>query len=87
MVFDKHLAEKISHKIEQRYDRVTKWMWCKFSFIIMNSALLCLGGSWSINVNSESVNDFSIACDFIFQILRACEPALVFGFCFAVASP
>ena len=57
------LADKIVHKTEQSFDRVMTWVWCKLSCIIMKSALLRDRGRRSINVNSDSVEDFSIACD------------------------
>ena len=59
----------------KRKQRANGGVRCKLSFIIMKSAFLCLRDSRSINVNSEYVDHFSIACDdrrlwdFIFRIL------------------
>ena len=63
VIYHKHLAEKIASKTGQSYERVMTWIRCKLSFVVMRSALLCLRGSRSVNVNVECVDDFAFACD------------------------
>ena len=63
-IYHKFLAEKISQKTEQRYDQVMAWIRCKLSFLIIRSALLCLRGSRSVRkMNTDCIDDFSLACD------------------------
>ena len=63
ILFHKQLADKIANKTDQKYHKVIAWIRCKLSFLIMRSALLCLRGSRTIKINSNSVEDFEIACD------------------------
>ena len=59
----KHLAEKISRKTEERYEKVISVIRCKLSFIILKSALLCIRGSRSHIPKRIIDDDFSIAHD------------------------
>ena len=62
-VHHKILAEKIAQKTGQRYDQVMSWIRCKLSFLIIRSALLCLRGSRSVKMNTDTIDDFDLACD------------------------
>ena len=62
-VYHKFLAEKIAQKTGQRYDQVMSWIRCKLSFLIIRSALLCLWGSRSVKMNTDTIDDFDLACD------------------------
>lgn len=61
--FHKHLADKIAVKTGQQYEHVISWIRCKLSFVVMRSALLCLRGSRTVNINTDTAEDFAIACD------------------------
>ena len=61
--FHKHLADKIATKTNQRYEDVIAWIRCKLSFLIMQSAQLCLRGSRTVAEANEIVEDYGIACD------------------------
>ena len=63
MLYHKQLADKIATKTDKRYDKVMVWVRCKLSFLIMRSALFCLRGSRTTKVNTDAVEDFSLACD------------------------
>ena len=63
--FHKLLADKLSLKTGDRYEKVLTWIRCKISFLIIRSALLCLRGSGSIfsDKQVDVVDYFTIACD------------------------
>ena len=51
-IFHKNLADKIANKTGQQYSKVSNFIRCKLSYLIIKSALLCLRGSRSINSKS-----------------------------------
>ena len=59
-MFHKHMAEKIAKKFNENYKKVITVTRCKLSFIILRSALLCIGGSQSNHVLKD---EFSSAFD------------------------
>ena len=46
-MYHKHIAEKISTKTEERYEKVLSMIRCKLSFIILRACLMCIRGSRS----------------------------------------
>ena len=40
--FHKHIAQKISAKTEENYNRVLSLVRCKLSFLILRSVLICV---------------------------------------------
>ena len=40
-MYHKHIAEKISTKTEERYEKVLSMIRCKLSFIILRACLMC----------------------------------------------
>ena len=44
-MFYKHIAQKISTKTEENYDRVFSLIRCKLSLLILRSILICARGS------------------------------------------
>lgn len=63
-VFHKHIAERITEKSGDRYNKVMTWIRCKLSFIILRACLTCIRGSRQHKIpNATSVvEDFSFAC-------------------------
>ena len=60
-MFHKHVAEKISIKTEERYEKVLSTIRCKLSFIILKSVLMCVRGSRSYKL--KNFDDFEIVSD------------------------
>ena len=56
------MAEKITKKFNESYEKVITVIRCKSSFIILRSALLCLRGSWSNHILKD-IDEFSLAFD------------------------
>ena len=61
-MYHKHIAEKISRKYDERYEKVINIIRCKLSFIILKSALLCVRGSRSYKKFID-IDEFSLAFD------------------------
>ena len=63
--FHKHIANKISCKTGERYDKVVSWIRCKLSFLILRACLTCLRGSRVISRDafSEVPDDIALASD------------------------
>lgn len=62
--FHKHVADRISEKHGEKYDKVMAWIRCKLSFIILRACLTCLRGSRPHRVTNEATvtDDFDLAC-------------------------
>ena len=43
--FHQHIAQLISEKTDEKYDKVLGWIRCKLSFLILRACLTCLRGS------------------------------------------
>ena len=61
--FHKHLADMISLKNGERYERILSITRCKLSFLILKSSLMCIRGSRSYNKCSTNFDGFEIACN------------------------
>jgi hypothetical protein len=61
--FHKHLADMISLKNGERYERILSIIRCKLSFLILKSSLMCIRGSRSYNKCNTNFDDFEIACN------------------------
>ena len=63
-VFIKHIADRISQKTGERYEKVIAWIRCKTSFLILRACLTCLRGSRSRSTAEEQsiTEDFSLSC-------------------------
>ena len=61
-MFNKHIAQKISVKTEQNYDRVFSLIKCKRSFLILISVLICVRGNRSVSNNRVHLDDVSLTC-------------------------
>ena len=63
-VFIKHIADRISQKTGERYEKVIAWIRCKTSFLILRACLTCLRGSRSRSTAEELLitEDFSLSC-------------------------
>ena len=60
-VYHKHLAERIAEKTGENYNKVITYIRTKLSFIILQSALLCIRGSRSSStVRSNVGEDFGL---------------------------
>ena len=44
-VFHKPIADRISEKTGDKYDKIISWIRCKLTFIILRACLACLRGS------------------------------------------
>ena len=63
-MYHKHIAEKISTKTEERYEKVLSMIRCKLSFIILRACLMCIRGSrCASKMKITDVDDFGIAYD------------------------
>ena len=64
-LFHKHLAERLSEKTNDRYEKVISWIRCKLSFLILRACLTCIRGSRQFKTPNETsvVEDFSFACN------------------------
>ena len=64
-VFHKHIAERITEKTGDRYEKIMTWIRCKLSFIILRACLTCIRGSRQQKVYNATtvVEDFSSACN------------------------
>ena len=47
-MFHKYIAQKISARTKEKYDRVLSQIRCKLSFLIFRSILICVRGSRSV---------------------------------------
>ena len=59
-MFHKHVAQKISAKTEENYDRVLSLIRCKLSFLILRSILLCVKGSRSVSNDHVHLDNVSL---------------------------
>ena len=57
LVFHKSLAEKLAKKKGEKYEDIIKYIRVKISFLVLQSALLCVRGSRSKNVISNDEGD------------------------------
>ena len=44
-MFDKHLAERLAIKTDERYEKIISTILCKLSFLMLKSALMCVKGN------------------------------------------
>ena len=51
-MFHKHVAERLAFKTGERYEKIISAIQCKFSFLILKSALACVRVSQSHNVTT-----------------------------------
>ena len=56
-IFHKHIAQKISAKIKEDYNRMLPLIRCKLSFLIFTSALICVRGSRSVSNDHVHLDD------------------------------
>ena len=42
-MFHKHVAEQLEIKTGERYEKIISTIWCKLSFVILKSVLMCVG--------------------------------------------
>ena len=63
--FHKAVAEKISQRLDCKYDKVMSLIKCKLSFLILRASLMCVRGSRSIakHFGNHEIDDFEIAFD------------------------
>ena len=59
---DKHIAQKIANKTEEKYEKVSKLIRCKLPFLILRSVLLFIKGSRSISKDLVVLDDVSLTC-------------------------
>ena len=57
--FHKALAEKISQKKDEEYNKVIQYMRVNISFLVVKASLLCVRGSRSIKRDIEIGDDYS----------------------------
>ena len=57
-MFYKHVAERLAIKTGERYEKIISTIRCKLSFLILNSALICVRGSRSHNL--ETIDEFEL---------------------------
>ena len=60
-MFHKHVAERLSIKTGERYERILSTIRCKLSFLILKSALMCIRGSRSHSL--KTIDEFQLVCD------------------------
>ena len=48
----KHVAELLAIKTDESYEKIISIVWCKFSFLIFKSGLICVRGSRSHNLKT-----------------------------------
>ena len=58
-MFHKHVAEQLEIKTGERYEKIISTIWCKLSFVILKSVLMCVGGSRSHNL--KTIDKFELA--------------------------
>ena len=58
---DKHIAQKIANKTEEKYEKVQTMIRCKLSFLILRSVLFRVRGSRSISKDSVVLDAVSLA--------------------------
>ena len=56
-MFYKHIAQRISTKTEENYDRVFSLINCKISILIMRRVLICVRGSRSVSNDHVYLDD------------------------------
>ena len=61
-MFNKHIAQKIANKTEQKYEKVQTLIRRKFSFLILRSVLLCTRGILSISKDSIDLDNVFLTC-------------------------
>ena len=59
-MFHKHIAQNISAKTEEKYDRVLSLIRCKLSFLILRSVLMCVRGSRSVSNDHLDLDGVSL---------------------------
>ena len=57
-MFHKHVAGRLTIKTGERYEKIISTIWCKLSFLILKSALMCVTGSRSHNL--RTINKFEL---------------------------
>ena len=56
-MFYKHIAQRISTKTEENYDRVLSLINCEISILIMRRVLICVRGSRSVSNDHVYLDD------------------------------
>ena len=57
-MFHKHVAERLTIKTDERYEKAISTIPCKLSFLILKSALMCVGGRRSHNL--KTIEEFEL---------------------------
>ena len=57
-MFHKHVAERLTIKTDERYEKAISTIRCKLSFLILKSALMCVGGRRSHNL--KTIDEFEL---------------------------
>ena len=57
-MFHKHVAERLTIKTDERYEKAISTIPCKLSFLILKSALMCVGGRRSHNL--KTIDEFEL---------------------------
>ena len=63
--FHKHLANKISMKSGEPYEKIFSIIRCRLSFLILRASLMCIRGSRSASRPTAPVDDFAISFDVV----------------------
>ena len=57
-IFHKHIAKRLATKTGERYEKIISTIWCKLSFLILKSALMCVRVSRSPNL--KTIDEFEL---------------------------
>ena len=57
-MFHKRVAERLTIKTDERYEKAISTIPCKLSFLILKSALMCVGGRRSHNL--KTIDEFEL---------------------------
>ena len=57
-MFHKRVAERLTIKTDERYEKAISTIRCKLSFLILKSALMCVGGRRSHNL--KTIEEFEL---------------------------
>ena len=57
-MFHKRVAERLTIKTDERYEKAISTIRCKLSFLILKSALMCVGGRRSHNL--KTIDEFEL---------------------------
>ena len=57
-MFHKRVAERLTIKTDERYEKAISTIPCKLSFLILKSALMCVGGRRSHNL--KTIEEFEL---------------------------